>query len=538
MLSARPENFTTQEWESVAANVLKEVQFAESLQRRNEDAMYSEGRRLLAEGLLTPEFVADLQESSTSKTRFNDFMAQVATWNRKSQRDTNQASMVDWENTDSMAFSSEDAKKKRLFEIAEARQEQARNNGVDLSQFEAMTEAMQVAGAPVKAYTEVLNQGFLSGNGDLMLRNLKAYDALRRTNSNVLLGMSDKAIAAKTKFERELNNGFPVEIAAANVGQLMTPMSKDEQEVVQQQKQKFLQKYSDPAKKISWASDFIDSGNNRNIFNSPAFAQKTANMYLENLEVFKGDEESARQKTQEAINMTYGTTAINGIQQDVYMPVEKIANLGVEAAPVFYEDLANSIKEQLKPMQEAFNASKSAGDARTTSYYRIVERPTLEQYKDALNKINTYNQTSIKEKVAASRDETFKAAQDVVNRYMAPVEIEQVFASGEPLRLTVNIQAYPGVTVSSNGMIGDYNVMGITKDGKARILTGMFSGGAELFYRPNINQVRQRYAEYAAADPNEINRVYQKLVEKKKLKDEGVPMGLEERIAAYYKGGF
>src|SRR6185503_19866818 len=83
LLDKKPAGMNTLEWESIAKTVMNEVSVQESFQQRNETSLYSEANRLLNEGLLTPDFIAQLESESTSKPKFNDFMAQVSAYQRK-----------------------------------------------------------------------------------------------------------------------------------------------------------------------------------------------------------------------------------------------------------------------------------------------------------------------------------------------------------------------------------------------------------------------------------------------------------------------
>src|SRR5690606_4719738 len=119
-----------------------------------------------------------------------------------------------WTSPYAMAVASNKVKNMALAQAGQAVQQRAADNGRTLEDFEAQSEAMSTAGGPVQAYTQQMNAGFLSGNPQLMLRNLNAYRALRNSNPKVLNGMSKEAEAMMTNFESQMEDGNAPDVAA------------------------------------------------------------------------------------------------------------------------------------------------------------------------------------------------------------------------------------------------------------------------------------------------------------------------------------
>jgi len=530
LLQKKPDGMNTLEWESIAKNVMGEVQLQESFQQRNETSLYSEANRLLNEGTLTPDFIAQLESESTSKPRFNNFMAQVSAYQRKNYA-TNQkvsALMPQWSDSYAMAVANNKTKNVALIQAGQDVQQRAASSGRTLDDFEAQTEAMSTAGGPIQSYTQQLNAGFLSGNPELMIRNLNAYRALRNSNAKVLSGISKTAEAMMTNFESQMEDGNAPDVAAQKANEIVQQKTPEQMEIntalVKQWEEKTV---NTPSRLNSWASQFADIGEGAAINNLPYFAIHVKNIFKSNMEYLNGDVEGATKMTREGIERAWGVTEVNGKSEFVFQPVEQTIGLDAGANPLIKQDLYEQLKAQIKPMNEAYEEGIKNKDNRTSFKYELVERPTYEQFREAQNVIAK----KMKEPRALSGfagtplspgvtnipgDKAFDEAINTVKQFKDDkIKIKRVFMGGHEEEFEVAIAANPGLQQDPNGIIGSYNVSMRKNNGPSSPMNGWFAGPlSEPVYNPNQAQIRNRYFEMVGLNSTgkTAHQIYQEYI--------------------------
>ncbi len=519
LLDKKPAGLSSLEWEGVAKNVIGEVQLAESFQQRNETSLYSEANRLLNEGGLTSDFIAQLESETTSKPRFNNFMAQVATYHRKNSATNEQVSslMPEWNNPYAMATASSKTKNIALIQAGQDVQQRAADAGRTLDDFQAQSEAMSTAGGPIQSYTQQMNAGFLSGNPELMLRNLNAYRSLNNANPSVLNGMDKRALAMMTNFESQMEDGNAPDIAAEKATEIVLKKTPEQMEIntalVSQWEEKTV---NTPSRLNSWATQFAENADGAQINNLPYFAQHVKNIFKSNMEYLNGDIEGATRMTREGIERSWGVTNINGKKEYVFQPVEKTINLDAAANPLIKHDLYEQLQAQIAPMNEAYKQGKKNNDSRMSFYYEIAPRPSYDEYRAAQAVINTKSESAdtsgfIATPLGASRtvanNKQLNDAIDTVNRFMTEeIQIKKVFDGGQEEAFQVAIAANPGLQQNADGIIGSYNVSMRKNNGPSSPMNGWFAGPlSEPIYQPNQNRIRQRYFEMVGLNSNGLN---------------------------------
>lgn len=396
LLEKKPEGMNSQEWESIAKTVMGEVQLQESFKQRNETSLYSEANRLLNEGMLTPDFIAQLEADSTSKPRFNNFMAQVAAYQRKHYASNEKVAnlMPQWNSPYAMATTSNKVKNMALIQAGQDIQQRAADNGRTLDDFEAQAEAMSTAGGPIQSFTQQMNAGFLSGNPQLMIRNLNAYRALRNSNPKVLNGMEKQAEAMMTNFESQMEDGNAPDIAAQKASEIVqqkTPEQMDINTALIGQWERSV--VNTPSRLNSWAAQFADLGDGAKINNLPYFAIHLKNIFKSNMEYLNGDIQGATKMTKEGIDRAWGVTEINGKPEYTFQPVEQTIGLDSGANPLIKHDLYEQIQKQIEPMKVAYDEGVKNKDNRMSFYYRLTPRPSYEQFKAAQSYIGSAEAT-------------------------------------------------------------------------------------------------------------------------------------------------
>lgn len=520
LLAKKPEGMNSLEWESIASNVMHEVQVTESFQARNEASLYSEGNRLLNEGLLTSDFIAQLKSQTTSKTRFNNFMAQVAVQQRKNYK-TNDAVMrltPLWTNADAMAQADNKTKNITLIQKAQDVQQRAADLGRTLDDFQAQAEAMSTAASPVQAFTQQMNAGFLSGNPQLMMRNLNAYRALNKANARVLIDMEPKAEAMMTAFESQMENGNATDVAALNASETVLRKTKEQNEINTDLITAWRNSVNTPSSLNSWASKLADIPSGAKINNLPFFATHLKNIFETNMKLLNGDIEGATKMTREGIERAWGVTSINGKEEYAFQPIEKTIGLDAGANPLIQHDLYEQIARQIEPMKKAFDEGQDKKDNRLSFYYRLAPRPSYSQFKEAQaimakkssqsNAPMSLSGTPLSPSTQPKQsDKEWDEAVHVFNQFTKdPIKIEKVYADKRVESFDLAIQANPGLQQDGHGMIGSYNVSIRTDNGPNAPMLGWFGGPLnEPVYTPNQSLIQSRYFELVGLNPSGIS---------------------------------
>ena len=386
LLEKKPEGMNTLEWESIAKNVMGEVSLQESFQQRNETSLYSEANRILNEGTLTPDFIAQLEAETTDKTKFNNFMSQVAAYQRKHYKSNEQVAtlMPNWTSPYAMAVANNKIKNMALVQAGQDVQQRAADKGRTLDDFEAQAEAMATAGGPIQNFTQQMNAGFLSGNPQLMTRNLNAYRALRNANPKVLNGMDKKAEAMMTNFESQLEDGNAPDVAAQKAQEIVLQKTPEQMEINNALIRDWeTSTVNTPSRLNSWASQFADLGDGAKINNLPYFAIHAKNIFKSNMALLNGDKEGAMKMTKEGLDRAWGVTDVNGKPEFVFQPIEQTIGLDAGANPLIKHDLYEQIQKQIEPMKVAFDEGQKNKDNRLSFYYRLAPRPSYDQFKEA-----------------------------------------------------------------------------------------------------------------------------------------------------------
>lgn len=538
LLNKKPEGMNSLEWESIARNVMGEVQLQESFQQRNETSLYSEANRLLNEGLLTPEFITQLEEQSTSKPRFNNFMAQVAAYQRKNHKSNQQVAdlIPQWTNPYQMAIASNKVKNMALVQAGQDVQQRAADNGRTLDDFEAQAEAMSTAGGPIQHFTDQMNAGFLSGNPQLMTRNLNVYRALRNSNPKVLNGMDKKALAMMTNFESQMEDGNAPDIAAQKAQEVVQQKTPEQMEIntalVRQWESSTV---NTPSRLNSWASQFADLGDGAKINNLPYFAIHLKNIFKSNMELLNGDIQGATKMTREGIERAWGVTNVNGKPEYVFQPIEKTIGLDEGANPLIKNDIYEQIQKQIEPMKLAFEEGKKKNDQRMSFYYRLAPRPTYEQFREAQKTVariskEPHKTTSMSVSPLApiptpvQANKEWDDAINIINQFKNDnIKIEKVYSDDRVEPFEIAIQANPGLQQDAQGVIGSYNVSMRMGDGPSTPMNGWFAGPLnEPVYMPNQQMIRQRYFELVGLNPTGMTtqQLYDQYIARKKARDE------------------
>lgn len=550
LLQKKPEGISQLEWEGIAKNVLGEVQLAESFQQRNETSLYSEANRLLNEGSLSADFIAQLESSSTSKPRFNNFMAQVAVTQRKNHKYNMAvaALMPHWTSPDVMAMASNKTKNVALIQAAQDVQQRAANNGRTLTDFEAQAEAMSTAGGPIQNFTQQMDAGFLSGNPQLMLRNLNAYRALKNSNPAVLNNMDKRAQAMMTSFESQMEDGNAPEIAAQKASETVLQKTPEQMEINAALIKQWEGKVNTPSRLNSWASDLIDNGEGAQVNNLPYFAIHAKNIFKSNMEYLNGDVDGATRMTKEGLNRSWGVTSVNGKKEFVFQPVEKTIGLDDGANPLIKHDLYNQLQTQIAPMKATYEEGKKKGDHRLSFYYELEARPSYEEYKKAQEVVNKKaDEPSRSQGVAGSalgairqklpEDKIFDEAIKTIQRFKDEnIKIKRVFESGRREEFEIAISANPGLQQDAQGIIGSYNVSMRKENGPSSPMNGWFKGPLnEPIYRPNQSQIRQRYFDMVGLNSTGMTtqQIYEQYVIRKKAREQ---LHIDSSINKYGQG--
>jgi len=188
-----------------------------------------------------------------------------------------------------------------------------------------------------------------------------------------------------------------------------------------------------------------------------------------------GSTKSADKLTAESLKHSYGVTYANGVKQFVFMPIESVAGVTKQAAPIIHEDISKDVGYQLE-------ATKAAYDEGVINwYYRVKERSEKDSGPVKVERIyrgSGKNPGAIEEyslQVTASNNLQMTANQ--ASPYAGYYDIGLIDAKGQPAPI-------------------------------ASVTTGQYQ---TLGYRPNIqfiqNEYTRRFNQGLTAHDMEINNI-------------------------------
>ena len=495
LMDSLPKDMPIEDKIEIVTNVNQNLNVMDSAQKRKENALYSEGRRLLAEGTLTPSFMLELQQETQDRARFNDFATEVAVKSKaKNAKQERAANLVHhWNDTDVMATATKEDKNNALLLATEDILSLAASKGIKLDPATAKVQAMASSSVPIPSFTAEMNTGFLSGNPNVMLEKLHFFNSLDNANPLVLAGISQEAIAMKTQFELQLEGNEP-DVAAQNAKEIVQNKTEEQHKINDVLFDSWRNKKAKTVnQKISWASNLADIPSNAKVNNLSSFAVHVQNIFQSNFNLHNGNIDAANKDTKDALARSWGVTEFNGKKEYVFQPLEKTLRTDSDAIPLIKEQVYNSLKAQIEPMNQIYHDSKANKDKRMSFYYNLPERPTFENYLESANYIKL---NAVKPLDILAPDKNLSAAQSIVKAYKDPnLHIERIHDSGRIERFTVDAKANPGLQIDENtGVIGDYNLTLRSEEGYSAPMNGWFKGPlSEPIFRPNRKDIQSRY---------------------------------------------
>ncbi len=210
-------------------------------------------------------------------------------------------------------------------------------------------------------------------------------------------------------------------------------------------------------------------------------------MFRTAMETNGGDVEAAKSMIKSGIGKVWNKTSINGNPNEVTLfPVEQLSHMTSDSIPLFQADLVEQLQEQIQLTKADFDENKFSS---TQHYWRIVDRPSFEEYTKA--------KKSIVEKGPNDKDYNQNMSLVSLFQTQGPVEIEKVYRNKSIERFQVNVQAGPFTTYDTERgeLFGGYDVFVVNKEtGHADKMDGVYSNVNSFpSYRPRLNWVQERY---------------------------------------------
>lgn len=371
----------------------------------------------------------------------------------------------------------------------------AEAKGQGISEIQAMTNVAKKIPIAVRPYQDRLNQRISSGSAQEALEAAFAYQAMSGgdfQDASKVSSLDEKAKVAAAMMNLNASNDLSpeekVSLARNAAYNRTTEQSKAIENSYARFKQENLSTPSDIRKFVKEVTGTVDTSL---VHEASSLNDDILATHKKFYELAGSNEEVANQLTQEYVNNHYGYTNINGTQEYVLNPLERVAGrLSSSSIPLIHEDAVNQLNEQLKLNNERYAQGLS-------DVHYEVQMPTAkdgtpltyENYYTLLNE----SQKSGNGKEARDAVEKFNSFRD---QYYSPKTVMVKVTrrnSGEEMAA---LNFYPSRSMqqsSDHNTIGGFEVGLRGKNGLLVPFTSWIPGNIDrIHYQANVGEITQR----------------------------------------------
>jgi hypothetical protein len=248
-------------------------------------------------------------------------------------------------------------------------------NNPNLGRDEAEAQVAASAAGAVPGYVHVLNAKLGSANPvDIESAGKSiAYMYQRQKGAN-LEGLNDQSVAMYNMYQSLRRSKIPQE-AAQEAYKAVYNQTPDEKKIVEDTWADQIRTIKNDHGKISYFTD-LGGVDKSDLVDPLGYVEQAESMLHANFALTKGDLETAKTMTSEALKNTYGQSYVNGKKQTVFMPLENVIGIPHDGIGFIQDDVIESVNNQLA-------STKAAFDAGSLPYYWEVEpRHTVQSAKN------------------------------------------------------------------------------------------------------------------------------------------------------------
>lgn len=480
----KPKELTSLEWQKVQRNTLAYVQNLDNLQSKENNLLISQmSRQLVQTGTVEPGLLAQA-EQQLPEAAFNNFVVSMMKTRRAdSKRQEAQYDLSEnWTNPAVHARYTDDVRNKTYESlVAKAHQENP-----DKNIWEIETETALSSAAPVPEYTREMTNKLNSFNPADIEQGIRAYDVMMRNNPRAIAALGSDTLAMRSAYLGRLAQGKEPTIAAEEAHQVVYGKNQEQHDENQsawtsEVRQK---KLNMPGNRLAFASNLAPMSYFSKVANPTGFSDTVIGNYETNFKLLNGDASAAKQMTKEALSMNFGDTYVNGQREFSYLPIEKVAGLPDNAAPVIQADIAEQVTLQFNELKSRYDTDQSIA-----YYYELMPK------KDP----NSPEALKVKRMYRGGNTEEFEI-------------------SVQPSDLIAQ------TTDAANPIVGDYDVH-FKNDKRTLPMTGIGPLARNVVYRPNINALKANYQKYFHLTQEDMSKRIQSYLDKEIERKKGIARG-------------
>ena len=384
----KPSDLTDSDYMAVTNNLMQYVNHQNNLRVQDENLRVAQMTNDIARNVtaITPAQLEDLREN-VSPIKYEETVHKYIQARKAWEQDEGNINQLiqDWGSGEAHARASEKNQKKAFDLLTGNAMEQAQKSGHALSHDEAEVQVALSAGAPVKVFTNGLNNKLTSGNPAQIESAMSQIQSLRDVEGgHALIGLSKQAEAIATQYAHR-KGSMPDPDLAREVTDNILNITKDVQQNLDNSWNLKLKAggaggpgatkslHSFALKEVGLSPDEVGSETMAVLYGNDIYQQLRSNF-----DVTRGDYDTAKKMTQAYVDQNYGDTRFNGGRMIMDHPIEKA--LGYKdygVVPYIQQDM-------LGQMGAKFEEHKNENEYWTTSPVNIPKgfqaRTTLERY--------------------------------------------------------------------------------------------------------------------------------------------------------------
>lgn len=474
------------DWSNARNAALRSVQNYEMFTQREQNLLISEAKVKMENNTFGATDIDDLR-ANLDPIRFNDFYSQFLHQQNKTNQAIEQTNFLtaNAQNPIIMSRASNKEINQTFDALTNSEMQRAQDLGKPISLEEAQFKAQSIMAVSSPVYAKQLATQLSGPNPASAVQAAQTIQRFYDTNQGQKLPpdlrSSDSRSAHLQHAITELLPFAQSDQQAVEMARGMVYQTKEELQFAQSESQKWSNKHSSANQLQSFARGFVNLPRNVSIPNQGAFNISVANAYKDALVYFKGDQELAKSFVQKGINQNYGTTKVNGRDEFVYMPIEKVLNKDEKSIPLIQDDIYEQVKMHVDNMKAVFDMKGSTLDF----YYELPERINYDKFAETKVK-NTPDSTNLQKQYLSGE----------------PITIYKVLKrTGEKIPYTIEVKPSPFISLTNPGdpTLGGYDINLRNESGGLEQMNGTFGNSyTSPNYRPNINKINERYASVSA----------------------------------------
>lgn len=461
----------------------------DSMRAKDENLRIAQFDRAIVEdvGGINGSMIQDLKEN-VSPTKFEDAYVKYLTAmkrNNSSQAITN-ALIAGFNNPEVFARASANDINTAFDEnVKRGMQNHTPMAAKNLDEVEAQVAAS--AAGPVPRYINLLNTKLSSINPTDIESAGKAIEYMYQANKGAnLKGVSDESLGMYNMYGA-LRRVMPADEAAQTAYNAIYNQTPEEKKVVDSNWADFAKSTRQTQGDLNFYTQLGEVDKDK--LTDPAGYVEQASSLLESyFKLTKGDLNTAKKMTADAIKSTYGETMVNGKSETTFYPLENVVDLPHDGAGLIQDDIIEQVGSQLKSTKEAFDRGESQ------YYWEIEPRRTVEgamaPKHNLMSNFLVYGQQPVADFANRIEAERFgKGEQMTIHRYWknGTRETYPLIVKADPWLVKLNNQTKP--------YGGAWDVVIGTERGWKPIQRLNPMMGQFIYYRPNIQKIRSNYAK-------------------------------------------